>query len=330
MTGGSAAGARASSPAEVIAAAAGAAGEARQAIVLRWLAARKPEVAVRALLEAADPMPARLRAAAADAARMAGPDGLPGWAAIAADPESWPSSARHARAELHLWGAGAAAGARASDADWHWLAVEAAAAAPDADEALCRLWEAAGDPGGVGGALAWARESGHPEAGRLSWAVTALAASGAPVTVRQGIQLRVTLRQGGQRPWRSVRLPLRLSLAGLHEVIQVLFGWDGDHPHAFTVGATRYSDPFFGLAGTEDEEGTRLRDAFPAGAREPAAHECGPRVHEITRERVFGVGPAGCYPACVAFGGGRAAGAAPFSLPAVNALLAELAAGERL
>jgi hypothetical protein len=41
------------------------------------------EAAVCELLEAADPMPARLRAVAVDAARMTGRDGLPGWAAIA-------------------------------------------------------------------------------------------------------------------------------------------------------------------------------------------------------------------------------------------------------
>src|SRR5262249_43599561 len=66
------------SPAEAIAAAADATREGRLATVRRWLGARKPDVAVRELLEAADPMPARLRAAAVFAARMTGRDGLPG------------------------------------------------------------------------------------------------------------------------------------------------------------------------------------------------------------------------------------------------------------
>jgi hypothetical protein len=68
------------------------------------------------------------------------------------------------------------------------------------------------------------------------------------------------------------------------------------------------------------------------------------QVHQITREKVFEIEPAQAYPACVAFSGeqpveyadeydedgypdeGQPAGREPFSLAAVNAALAELAA----
>jgi hypothetical protein len=127
----------------------------------------------------------------------------------------------------------------------------------------------------------------------------------------------------------------------------VLFGWDGDHLHDFTVGTARYSDPFFRLDETVDEEDARLRDAFPAGARKPVLYEydlAESWVHQITREKVFEIDPAQAYPACVAFSGGQPveyadeydedgypdedqpAGREPFSLAAVNAALAELAA----
>ncbi len=353
-------------PAEAIAAAAHATRESRWASVRRWLGARKPEVAVCELLEAADPMPARLRAVAVDAARMTGRDGLPGWAAIARGAETWPNSAHHARAELHLWEMADTGLVPAPDpADRHWLAVEEAAAAlpeqtPDssqtaarealgasvvqgADEALCRLWETADETDSIDGVLAWARASGHPEATRVSGAITALAASASPLTVRQGIQLKVTLRHSRPPVWRSVQVPLLFTLGDMHGIIQVLFGWDGDHLHDFTVGATRYSDPFFDLEETEDEEDVRLRDAFPAGARKPVLYEydlAESWVHEITREKVFQIDPAQSYPACVAFkgeqpveydedgysDGGRPAGKEAFSIAAVNALLTELAA----
>jgi hypothetical protein len=358
------------SPAEAIAAAVHATREGRRATTRRWLGAREPEVAVCELLEAADPMPARLRAAAVDAARMTGRDGLPGWAAIAKNAATWPNSARHARAELHLWEMDATGVVPSPDAaDWHWLAVEAAAAALEekatdisqaavreapgtiadqgADEALCRLWEAADDTDSIDEVLAWALASGHPEATRVSGAIAALAASGSPLTVRQGIQLKVALRHSRPPIWRSVQVPLLFTLGDLHHIIQVLFGWDGDHLHDFTVGTTRYSDPFFDLDETEDEEDMRLRDAFPAGARKPVLYEydlAESWVHEITREKLFEIDPAQSYPACVAFSGeqpveyadeyhdgehpdeGQPTGGEPFSLAAVNAALAELAA----
>jgi hypothetical protein len=42
----------------------------------------------------------------------------------------------------------------------------------------------------------------------------------------------------GSRPliWRRVRLPLTATLGDLHDAIQVLFGWDGDHLHVFQAG----------------------------------------------------------------------------------------------
>jgi Plasmid pRiA4b ORF-3-like protein len=154
--------------------------------------------------------------------------------------------------------------------------------------------------------LAWARASGHPEAARVSDAITALAAAGSPLTVRRGVQLKVALRHSRPPTWRSVQVPLLFTLGDLHRIIQVLFGWGGDHLHAFTVGATRYSDPFFDLDEAEDEEDTRLRDAFPIGARKPVLYEYdfgASWVHEITREKVFEIDPAQSYPACVAFSG---------------------------
>jgi hypothetical protein len=359
------------SPAEAIAAAAHATREGRRATLRRWLGARKPDVAVRELLEAADPMPARLRAAAVDAARMSGRDGLPGWAAIAGDAETWPNSARHARAELRLWEMDATGAESSPDAaDSYWLAVEAAAVALEetvghsslavargatgaivdqgADEALCRLWEAADETNSIDGVLTWAQASGHPEATRVSGAISTLAASGSPLTIRQGIQLKVALRHSRPPTWRSVQVPLLFTLGDLHRIIQVLFGWGGDHLHDFTVGATRYSDPFFDLEGTEDEEDARLRDAFPAGVPKPVLYEYDfgeSWDHEITREKVFEIDPAQSYPACVAFSGeqpvedededadeddeggytdeDQPTGREPFSLAAVNAAFAE-------
>src|ERR687898_2721890 len=52
---------------------------------------------------------------------------------------------------------------------------------------------------------------------------------------------------------RQVEVWSDLTLAGLHEVIQVLFDWDGDHLYEFVVGRRRYADPSW-LDACEDDE----------------------------------------------------------------------------
>jgi hypothetical protein len=308
-----------------------------------WLRARKPADAVRELLTAADPLVAWLRDAAVTMAAMTGEDGLPGWHAIAGNAAAWPCSARLARAELHDWGHAP----EPSPADRGWLVVEAAAAAllargeawPEgqgADEALCRLWEAeGGGPLDIDALLATVRAAGHPEADDVADAVAALAESGAALTAAQAADLKVTLWRSSPPLWRIVRMPLAATLGDLHRAIQVLFDWDGDHLHAFTVAGVRYSDPFFDLEQTASEEAVRLRDAFPVGARKPVVryeYDFGAGwVHEVTRAGSSRLAPGEAVPRCLSFSGDNPveywnedepADPGPFDLAMVNAALA--------
>ena len=330
--------------AEAITAVAITAAADRRHIAQGWLGGRKPADAVRELLEAADPLTALLRDAAATMAAMTGEDGLPGWHAIAGNAAAWPNSARLARAELYDWGQGP----EPSPEDRGWLGAEAAAAAllvrgeawPEGqgpDEALCRLWEAAGGgPLDIGTLLAMVRAAGHPEAEAVAGAVTALAESGAALTAAQVVDLKVTLWRSTPSLWRTVRMPLAATLGDLHRAIQVLFGWDGDHLHAFTVAGARYSDPFFDLEETADEEAVRLRDAFPASARKPVRYEYdfgASWVHEVTRTGSSRVAPGEAVPRCLSFSGDNPveywnddepADPEPFDMAKVNVTLADL------
>jgi Plasmid pRiA4b ORF-3-like protein/Domain of unknown function (DUF1841) len=75
------------------------------------------------------------------------------------------------------------------------------------------------------------------------------------------IQLKVTLRGAKPPIWRRLRLPASTTLAQLHQVIQVAFGWEDAHLHAFEVGGRRYSRPDFELWDEADDEGkARLHD----------------------------------------------------------------------
>jgi hypothetical protein len=327
--------------AEAIIAVAMAAAADRWHIAQGWLGGRKPADAVRELLEAADPLPAWLRDAAATMAAMTGEDGLPGWHAIAGNAAAWPNSARLARAELYDWGLGP----ELSPEERGWLGTEAAAAALLArgeawaegqgpDEALCRLWEAAGGgPLDTSALLATVRAVGHPEAEVVAGAVAALAESGAALTAAQGVDLKVTLWRSSPSLWRTVRMPLAATLGDLHRAIQVLFGWDGDHLHAFTVAGSSYSDPFFDLEETADEEAVRLRDAFPASGRKPVRYEYdfgAGWVHEVTRAGSSPVTPGEAVPRCLSFSADNPveywnedepADPEPFDMAKVNATL---------
>jgi hypothetical protein len=95
-------------------------------------------------------------------------------------------------------------------------------------------------------------------------------ANSAVASVRAAVyQVKVTLH--GARPpiWRRLRLPASTTLAQLHQVIQVAFGWEDAHLHAFEAGGHRYSRPDFELwDGAADEGKARLQEvASRPGAR---------------------------------------------------------------
>ncbi|UXY32212.1 hypothetical protein N8I87_40655 [Streptomyces sp. HUAS TT20] len=107
-------------------------------------------------------------------------------------------------------------------------------------------------------------------------------------------QLKIELR--GLRPpvWRRVRVPSRLSLGGLHEVVQVLFGWDGIHLHVFEDGRRAawgpHRDPLGGAfdSGWDDEDDVSLADVLPrAGGRLSYRYDLGDDwEHRITVDEV--------------------------------------------
>lgn len=82
---------------------------------------------------------------------------------------------------------------------------------------------------------------------------------------------RVKVSLHGARPpiWRRLRLPASTTLAQLHQVIQVAFGWEDAHLHVFEVEGRRYSRPDFQLSDDVADEGkARLQDlASRPGAR---------------------------------------------------------------
>jgi hypothetical protein len=267
-----------------------------------WLETRPPDVAARALLSAAVAAPASSRVVAVEVVGMLDESALPVWRDLVDHATIGP----HARAVLAAWGEqGGTVAVRPGDRPW--LAVEAAAAAlagPGPDEALTLVYE--GLPGSdVDSRIAAVGASGHPEAEAVMRALTAFVASGQPRTIDRVYQLKVTLL--GWRPpiWRRVLVPSITTLGELHQVVQALFGWDGDHLHVFDSGARRYSDPCWSLEETGDEFRTRLASVLPAPKRKIIyTYDLGAGWrHEIALEKVVDREAGPVHPVCVGFGG---------------------------
>ena len=281
---------------EMIAEAARFGDEGQQDHVARaWRAGREPVQAAREILAAAEGMSPLQRSVAVRLVDCLGDDALPAWREF--------TSARYigpfARVELAAW----AGGPEPWDADRNWLGAEGAAAGLEdkgPDEALTRVWESM--PGtDLDERLAAVRATGHPDAGPLAQAVAEFAASGAPRSIDQVAQLKVSLLRFRPVIWRRVLVPVTASLGDLHVVIQILFGWDGDHQHEFTLGTKRFS-AFARLEETEDEGSVRIRDTAAAGGKIAYTYDFGTNwEHEITVEKTLPRDHSKDYPVCVAF-----------------------------
>jgi Plasmid pRiA4b ORF-3-like protein len=98
---------------------------------------------------------------------------------------------------------------------------------------------------------------------------------------------------------RQVEAPSDLTLAGLHQVIQVLFDWDGDDLYEFVVSRRRYADPGY-LDACEDDHVSLGEVARRAGKVFGYTYDLGACwEHRIV---VDAVGPAGAgarSPRCV-------------------------------
>ena len=96
-------------------------------------------------------------------------------------------------------------------------------------------------------------------------------ADAAVAPVRDAVyQVKVSLHGAKPPIWRRLRLPASTTLAQLHQVIQVAFGWEDVHLHAFEVGGRRYSRPEFELWDEAADEGKGPAAGPGLASRRPA------------------------------------------------------------
>jgi hypothetical protein len=138
----------------------------------------------------------------------------------------------------------------------------------------------------------WARvEFDRPPAPRVTWADDDV------------LELRIDLDRFRPPVWRRVRLRADTTLTELHEIIQVLFEWDGDHLHVFTVDGVHYSDAFDMLDDCADSDQLSLAAALPrTGARLAYRYDLGDCWDHTVLLEAGGPGEAPNRPTCT---GGR-------------------------
>ena len=117
-----------------------------------------------------------------------------------------------------------------------------------------------------------------------------------------GYQLKVTLKGSKPPIWRRLQVPSDLSLAELHHVIQIGFGWDDSHLHAFETRHGRFGQPGF-LDGVGDERRVALSQVAAPKGKISYTYDFGDDwEHDVLVEKTTDPVPAA---ACI--GGRRAA-----------------------
>jgi len=293
-----------------------------------WLMGRSSLAAARELLTAAEHATAAARLAAIEVVSILGEPVFSVWQEMVDTPRVGP----HARAASAAWDA-----PELAESDRRRIVVDTALAEltrTGPDDALSCVYEMFSGPD-LQSRIALVADSDHPDAGALAQALTTFVDSGAPRTADQVLQLNVTLK--GTQPPISRRVLVRATadLEDLHLIIQVLFGWDGDHLHVFEVGGQRYTDPYFELEdpAVRSEFDLRLAAAFTPSVRKiKYTYDFGACWrHEITLEKVVERTPGQDNPVCIAFKGdspmeywseGDPQDQGPFDLAAVNQRLA--------
>lgn len=119
-------------------------------------------------------------------------------------------------------------------------------------------------------------------------------------------QIKVSLRGAKPPIWRRLEVPANISLARLHTVIQVAFGWQDYHMHVFETPYGQFGTPSEDLD-HRAEKPVFLEQVLPkVKSRVRYTYDFGDDwEHDIVLEKILDRDSAGRYPRCT---GGRRAG----------------------
>ena len=117
-------------------------------------------------------------------------------------------------------------------------------------------------------------------------------------------QIRVTLLRTAPPIWRRLLVSSDITLAELHDLLQLAMGWTNSHMHEFQFRGQCYgsTDPEGGLAEGIDERKVRLNQLLVrVGAKIVYTYDFGDSwEHAVVLEKCLLVDPNMNYPACTA------------------------------
>jgi hypothetical protein len=118
-------------------------------------------------------------------------------------------------------------------------------------------------------------------------------------------QFKISLTGSDPPIWRRFQVP-DLTLGGLHDVLQVVMGWEDSHPHQFIVRGTCYGprdpDDMDWDMETEDEEDILISQVTKMGRKVRFTYEYDfgdSWQHEIVLEKTLEPEPKVKYPRCI-------------------------------
>jgi len=115
-------------------------------------------------------------------------------------------------------------------------------------------------------------------------------------------QIKVTLKGSKPPIWRRILVPGSVTLAKLHDILQVTMGWTDSHLHQFDVRGTYYGEPhpeYFHEV--RDERRVRLDQIVTGeGFRFIYEYDFGDSwEHDLLVEKILPPDPGRQYPVCI-------------------------------
>jgi hypothetical protein len=125
-----------------------------------------------------------------------------------------------------------------------------------------------------------------------------------PNTSNQIYQIKVTLDDTHPPIWRRIQVPGNSTLLKLHDILQIVMGWEDYHLHMFTVEGFIYGDPAddeYGDLGTIDEAYTKLSQVIHReGQRLRYEYDFGDSWdHTLLVEKILAPQEGVRYPVCL-------------------------------
>jgi hypothetical protein len=118
-------------------------------------------------------------------------------------------------------------------------------------------------------------------------------------------QLKVTLLGTMPPIWRRLLVPVNLTLAQLHDVLQAAMGWQDCHMHEFCAGQRHFGKPnpedrLMGMPPVENEHTVHLSNVLSrVGAKAIYTYDFGDSwEHSIVLEKRLPADPGTDYPVC--------------------------------